>query len=442
MNLTLPNKAIVTIIALALVACCFFLQPSVADCAEADRRPNLILILTDDQGYADLGCFGSRTIKTPHIDRMARDGVRLTSFYAAAPICTPTRAALMTGCYATRVGLPTPLHVYDHIGLSDSEITLPEMLKEHGYRTACIGKWHLGHHPRFYPTRHGFDVYWGTPLGHVFHRRAIGKNKNDASNLFLDNEKAIPFPRNDELTERLTEAAVKFIRESRNHPFFLFLSHTMPHEPLAVSKRFAGKSEGGLYGDVIECIDWSTGQIMKTLQDEGLTKNTIVLFTSDNGPKPGHGSAAPLRGFKHQPYEGGMRVPCVAWAPGRFPPGRTIDAITTVMDVYPTFAQLAGAKVSPKQVLDGKDISPLLLARKDAKPPRDEFFYFVRHGVLAGVRLENWKLLMQKGKPELYDLELDLEESRNQAHRYPKLVELLKARMAAFKRKLQVRGRP
>jgi arylsulfatase A-like enzyme len=400
-------------------------------------KPNFVLILTDDQGYADLGCFGSKTIKTPNIDRMAQEGTRLTNFYAAAPICTPTRAALMTGCYAIRAGLSTPLHVSDEIGLNSTELTLPEVLQEQGYRTACIGKWHLGHIPKHYPTRHGFDVYWGTPLGHMFNRAAVGKAVGDTSDLFLNNEQPISYPANEDLTERLTEVAVKFIDTNRDRRFFLFLSHTMPHEPLAVSKRFANKSSGGLYGDVIECIDWSTGRILAALEENGLTENTIVIFTSDNGPKKGHGSAAPLRGFKHQPYEGGVRVPCVAYAPGRIPAGSTIDAITTIMDVYPTMAGLAGARISTKQVRDGKDIWPLLSGRRNAKHPHNEFFYFVRHGVLAGVRQGRWKLLKQKGNVELFDLQVDVEESRNLANQQPEIVMRLVSRMQQFESKIK-----
>ncbi len=411
-------------------------------CSQLEDQPNLIVILTDDQGYADLGCFGSTTIKTPNIDRMAREGARLTSFYAAAPICTPTRAALMTGTYATRVGLTTPLHVYDDIGLNPAETTLAEALRDQGYRTACIGKWHLGHRPRHYPTRHGFDLYWGTPLGHMLNRPEVGRAVGDASDLFLDNEEEIPFPDDADLTERLTAQAIGFVRANHDRPFLLFLSHTMPHEPLAASSRFRGRSEGGLYGDVIECIDWSTGQLLDALEETGIANKTYVIFTSDNGPKKGHGSAAPLRGFKHQPYEGGVRVPCVAWAPGRIPAGQTIDTITTVMDIYPTFAKLAGFEVPSGQALDGRDISPLLLGTEDPSPPRDEFFYFVRHGVLAGVRQNRWKLLLQEGEPELYDLESSPNESRNLAGQNPEIVERLRTRMLQFEKELKQTYRP
>ncbi len=424
--------------ALILAGC----SPLLGSVVLAEGMPNFVLILADDQGYADLGCFGSKTIKTPNIDGMARGGARLTGFYAAAPICTPTRAALMTGCHAIRVGLPTPLHVYDKIGLNAAETTLPEILGQQGYRTACVGKWHLGHTPKHYPTRHGFDVYWGTPLGHMFNRPAVGKAVGDASDLFLNDEQPIRYPANEDLTERLTDTAVDFINKNKSRPFFLFLSHTMPHEPLAVSKRFAGKSQGGLYGDVIECIDWSTGRILAALRKNGLTEKTVVIFTSDNGPKKGHGSAAPFRGFKHQPYEGGVRVPCTVYAPGRIPAGRTIDSITTIMDLYPTMARLAGAAVSEDQVRDGKDIWPLLSGEPDAAPPHDEFFYFVRHGVLAGVRQGRWKLLQQNGKSELYDLQEDLKESKNLAREHPVIVERLAARMKQFESKTKADRRP
>lgn len=406
----------------------------------AERPPSMVLVLTDDQGYGDLGCFGSTTIRTPHIDRMAREGARLTCFYAAAPICTPTRAALMTGNYANRSGLTTPLHVFDEIGVAEAEVTLAETLQESGYRTACIGKWHLGHVPRYYPTRHGFDVYWGTPLGHMFNRPAVGKAVGDTSDLFLDGEQPIEYPPVEQLTEQLTEAAVDFIRGNRHEPFFLLLAHSMPHEPLAASEPFAGRSAGGLYGDVIETIDWSTGQILAALDQHGLTDRTIVLFTSDNGPKLGEGSAAPLRGGKHQPYEGGVRVPCVAYAPGRIPPGTTIEQMVTMMDLYPTLAALAGANVPAGQVIDGRNVSSLLLGEPAATQGGEEFFYFVRHGKLAGMRHGRWKLLLQtKDEPELFDLLADAAEQHNVADRHPGLVAQLTKRMRQFERSCQRR---
>jgi arylsulfatase A len=403
-----------------------------ASVAAAAAPPNFVVILTDDQGYGDLGCYGSTTIKTPNIDRMAAEGARFTSFYAAAPICTPTRAALMTGCHAARVGLSTPLHVFDNIGLAPEETTLPEALQTLGYRTALVGKWHLGHSPEHYPTRHGFDEYRGTPLGHMFHRAETEKTKGDTSGLFLEGEATVSFPEHGDLTEGTTAWAVDFIKNNAGAPFFLLVAHSMPHDPLAVSERFAGKSAGGLYGDVIESIDWSTGQIVDTLKTNGLADNTVVIFTSDNGPFKKHGSAGPLRGFKHEPYEGGLRVPAVAWAPGRISAGQQIDDIVTIMDIYPTLVSMAGGAASKKQVVDGRDVSPLLFGQADAFT-HDEFFYFVRHGVLAGIRQGDWKLLLRKGKEvELYNLKADLGESKNVAGDYPELVGRLKARMEGF----------
>lgn len=416
---------------------------ALAPVVAAANPPNFVLILTDDQGYADLGCFGSDNIRTPHIDRLAREGARLTCFYAAAPICTPTRAALMTGCYAERVGLSTPLHVYDHVGLNPAEETLAEALQQLGYQTACLGKWHLGHTPEHYPTRHGFDVYWGTPLGHMFNRPEVGKAVGDCSDLFLDGEARIAFPDAAELTEKITEKAVAYIQAEHDRPFFLLVAHTMPHEPLAVSQRFAGRSKAGLYGDVIECIDSSTGEIIAALESLDQDRDTVVLFLSDNGPKKGHGSAGPLRGFKHQPYEGGVRVPCVAWGPGRIPAGLTITEITTVMDIYPTFVAMAGGTASPAQVLDGRDLTRLLCGKPTQIPPRNEFFYFVRHGVLAGVRQGPWKLLRQADQPpELYNLVTDLDESKNVAAEHPEIVSKLTTRMVQFEREVQRTRRP
>jgi len=428
----------VSVFAVAAVTAGF---PGVAGAESADR-PNIVLILTDDQGYGDLGCFGSTVIETPQIDRLAREGARLTSFYAAAPICTPTRAALMTGCYAARVGLSTPLHVYDDVGLNPDETTLAEALRDQGYRTACFGKWHLGHNTEHYPTRHGFDVYWGTPLGHMFDRPAAGRAVGDTSNLFLAGERKIAFPDHAALTEQLTGQAIRFIRDADAEPFFLFLSHPMPHEPLAVSDRFRGQSEGGLYGDVIECIDWSTGRIVEAIRAAGSERDTLLVFTSDNGPKRGHGSAGPWRGYKHQPYEGGVRVPCVVWSPGRIEAGRRVDAITTVMDLYPTFVEVAGGQVSRRQVVDGRDLLPLLFAAEPDASVRDEFFYFVRHGVLAGVRSGRWKLLRQRDEPaELYDLRTDSAESDNVAEAHPEIVRRLTRRMREMRAEVESTAR-
>lgn len=426
---------------LQVLCLAFWCSIPTAQSAEIQQQPNVVLILVDDLGYGDLGCYGSESIRTPRLDRMAASGMKLTSFYAAAPICTPTRAALMTGCYATRVGLPTPLHVYDEIGINESEFTLGEAMQQCGYETVCVGKWHLGHQPRFYPTEHGFNHYWGTPLGHMFNRPAVGKAIGDTSDLFLDDTREIPFPEDADLTERLTEKAVEFIEAKRDRPFFLFLAHPMPHEPLAASEKFADRSQAGLYGDVVECLDWSTGEVLDALERTGQAENTLVAFLSDNGPKKGHGTTAGLRGFKHDPYEGGMRVPCIIAAPGLIPAGQTSDEICNVMDWYPTLVNLAGGTTVSEQVRDGKNLTPLLTG-ETAAGPHDEFFYFVRHGVLAGVRRGPMKLLKHRQAVELFNLQEDPAESRNLAKQQPQLVQELSDRMDAFAAEVEASRRP
>ena len=267
----------------------------------AARKPNIVLILADDLGYADLSCFGSDRIDTPNIDRMAETGMKFTDFYVTAPLCTPTRASIMTGSYPSRVGLGSPLHARAEIGLNPEEVTLPELLKSQGYATALIGKWHLGHHPMFYPTRHGFDFYYGTPLGHCF----LTRSGSSFSDLFLRNEEKITFPPIEYLTEDLTREAVQWIKANQTRPFFLFMSHPMPHGPVAASDRFRGQSDGGPYGDAVETIDWSTGELIKAIEELGLSQDSIVVFTSDNGAGRNNwgvedadwlGSNAPFRG--------------------------------------------------------------------------------------------------------------------------------------------------
>lgn len=416
----------------------------IANSKAADQTPpNIIFILCDDMGYGDLGCYGSKNINTPNIDRMAKEGVKLTSFYASAPICTPTRASFMTGCYAERVGLSTPLHVYDEVGINSKEITVAEVLQNAGYKTACIGKWHLGHRHQDHPSQHGFDFYWGTPMGHMFNRLEVGKAIDDTSDSFLDQHKEIPFPEFGDLTEKLTQQSVSFINQNKKKPFFLFLSHPMPHEPLAVSKKFEGKSKAGLYGDVIECIDWSTGQILDSIKNNGIEKNTIVVFTSDNGPKKGDGSAGPFRGFKHDPYEGGVRMPCVFWGPGRIAENNTYKGIATMMDLFPTFASFANTEVPMQQKIDGFNIKNNL-THSGTKVQQSEFFYFIRHGILAGVRVDNWKLLIRDRRKrvlELFDLKNDPTESQNLSVQKPMIVKRLKKRMKVFESELKATQR-
>lgn len=446
---------------LILVGLCLAIWPGRSDGAQpADvEKPNIVIILTDDLGYGDLGCYGSGRIKTPCIDGMAAEGMRFTDFYATAPICTPTRASLMTGCYPSRVGLGTPLHTPDKIGLNPDEITLPELLQQQGYATACVGKWHLGHHPKFYPTRHGFDHYVGTPLGHCFLVDRM-RERGEFSDLFLRNEQRVPFPPIEELTETLTAEAVRWIKAHRDRPFFLYLAHPMPHGPVAASKRFRGKSAGGLYGDAVETIDWSTGEILRTLRELKLDRKTIVVFTSDNGPAAGDwgtsatwfGSSGPFRGHKQQAWEGGLRVPCVVWGPGRVPADSVCRELATVMDFLPTFAAMAGARLPAgrvtdgenTRVIDGKDIRGLLSGEPGAKSPYDAFIYHARFGKRAGIRVGDWKLLIgvdartwRHRGVALYNLATDPAEQHNVAKQHPDKVRRLQHRLEAFERELK-----
>lgn len=439
-------------------------------------RPNFVIIFTDDQGYQDLGCFGSPKIKTPNIDRMAQEGMRFTDFYVAACVCTPSRAALMTGCYPKRVGLEKGvLFPRSTKGLNPKEITIAKLLKQAGYKTACFGKWHLGHHEQFLPTNHGFDEYFGIPYSNdmaIDPEMPVADNCNFREGMTLErmrNDKPthhwVPLFRGDKiveypadqttLTQRYTEEAIRFIKENKDNQFFIYVPHAMPHVPLFASEEFAGKSKRGLYGDVIECIDWGVGRILDALKDLGLDKNTIVVFTSDNGPwlKKGDngGCALPLRDGKGTTYEGGMREPTVMWAPGRIPAGVECKEVATTMDLYPTFAKLAGAKVPGDRVIDGRDIWPLMTGLKGAKTPHEAFFYYnksKKNPGLEAVRMGKWKLLRPiKGRtkpkpPELYDLEADISESTNLAEKYPDKVETMIKVMEDFDAKLTSEIRP
>jgi arylsulfatase A len=398
----------------------------------AGERPNFIIIFTDDQGYQDLGCFGSPLIKTPHIDKMAAEGMKFTDFYVAAPVCTPSRVALLTGQYPMRSGLTRVLFPTDKVGLMTDHRTIAEVLKARGYATQCIGKWHLGHLPEFLPTRHGFDHYFGIPYS----------NDMKPSPLMRD-EKVVEEPAvQATLTERYTEEAVKFIRANKDRPFFLYLPHNMPHVPLAVSERFKGRSARGLYGDVIECIDWSTGEILGALRKLGLDRNTLVVYTSDNGPwlPKGQmgGSALPLRDGKGTTWDGGMREPCVMRWPGRIPAGKVCSEMALTMDLLPTIAHLAGAPLPAEEKLDGRDIWPLMSGESGAKSPHEAFFYY-NDKRLEAVRSGRWKLVfvappaaaegeaLKDRPPELYDLQADIGEKTNVAADHPDVVARLRA---------------
>jgi len=369
--------------------------------ANGSNRPNMVIIFTDDLGYGDLGCYGHPSIRTPHLDGMAAEGLRFTDFYAAAAVCTPSRAALLTGRYAIRCGMTGVLFPDSRGGLPPGEITLAETLKAAGYATAHIGKWHLGIHEGARPQDQGFDSSYGLPYSNDMDLRPGLKSSarylpnppTDGWNVpLLHNGEIIERPVDQTtLTKRYTEQAVKFIAENKAKPFFLYLAHTMPHTPLFASPQFKGKSLRGLYGDVVAELDWSTGQVLAALRREGLAEKTLVVFTSDNGPwlseKEQGGSAGLLRDGKGSTWEGGMRVPAIAWMPKRIPSGVTSEPAST-LDLFPTVMALAGAKIPPDLTLDGDDITPLLFERKTL--PGRPFLYYRGERIFA-CRLGEWK---------------------------------------------------
>ena len=412
-------------------------------------QPNFIIIFTDDQGYGDLGCFGHPTIRTPNLDRMAAEGQKWTSFYVAANVCTPSRAALMTGRLPIRNGMYSDtrrvLFPDSDGGLPQTEITLARQLKQKGYRTAAIGKWHLGHLPNYLPTSHGFDSYYGIPYSNDMDRI-----KNVVPKEALDHPKIeyfqIPLMRGTEVIERpadqrtlvkrYTQEALKFIKANKNkEPFFLYMAHSLPHVPLFASADFLGKSERGLYGDVIEEIDWSVGEILDALRKQGLDKDTYVLFTSDNGPWVKYnergGSAGLLFGAKGTSYEGGVRVPAIFWAPGRIAPD-VISQMGCTLDVFPTFSQLAGLPIPTDRIYDGYDLSAILLGK--GKSPRNEMFYY--HGThLFAARQGAYKLYYYRNNPtgypeklekleklQLFNLQHDPSEQYDLADRQPEVI--------------------
>ena len=355
--------------------------------------PNYVLIFCDDLGYNDLGCYGSMKNRTPRIDAMAKEGMRFTSFLSSSPVCTPSRASLLTGCYARRVGMHEDFTGHwvliprSRRGMHADEWTLPEMLKAKGYATACIGKWHLGDQPPHLPTAHGFDEYYGIPYSNDM----ASARRGDPPLPLVQDTKVIEAPANQAtLTKRYTREAIQFIERNKSKPFFLYLPHTFPHLPLFASREFHGKSANGRYGDSVEEIDWSTGKILDALKQHGLDKNTLVIFTSDNGSNGRNGgSNAPLSGAKGGTMEGGMRVPMIARWPGRIPAGGTCNELSSTMDFLPTFAALSGGLLSANKI-DGHDITPLLTGTKGAASPYEVFYYY-RRRQLQAVRWGDWK---------------------------------------------------
>jgi len=407
----------------------------------ADRLPNFVIIFADDLGYGDLSCYGHPTIRTPQFDRLAAEGMRFTQFYSVGNVCSPSRAALMTGRYYVRTGVNGVLFPQSKNGIPENEITIAEALKTEGYATACIGKWHLGHLPQFLPPNHGFDYYFGLPYSNDM-RPGHKRINYPPLPLVRMTETIEENPDQSQLTKRYTAEAIKFIKENKDKPFFLYFPHTFPHVPLYASEQFKGKSPRGLYGDVVEEMDWSTGEIIKTLRGLGLAENTLVLFTSDNGPwlsrgKDG-GSAGLLREGKATTFEGGHREPAIAWWPGKIKPKTVCHEVASTLDLLPTCLSLAGVEIPKDRVIDGQDISPLLLGT--GKVQTKPFFYY-RQAELFAVRKGSFKAhmttieIMEKGKrkrlehnpPLLFNLEHDPSEKYNVASKHPEVVaDLLK----------------
>ena len=426
-------------------------------------RPNIVLINCDDLGYGDLGCYGSTVNKTPALDRMADEGMRFTDFYMASPVCSPSRGAMMTGCYPPRIGFGLfegngVLFPGQALGLNPRETTIARLLQETGYATKIIGKWHCGDQPEFLPTSHGFDSYYGVPYSNDM---GIQFENDVYPPLPLVRDGGVIQQQPDQagLTERYVEEAVRFIRENRDGAFFLYFAHMYVHVPIYVQDRFMRESENGPYGGGVACIDWSAGVIFDELRRQGLDDDTLVIFTSDNGSRVMDvgGSNAPLRGTKRTTWEGGMRVPCIMRWPGHIPAGSACGELAASMDLYPTLAGLAGASVPGDRTIDGRDIAPLMFAQDGAKSPHDAFFYY-KGNSLEAVRSGKWKLHVRKSDTadqgalrrvplkktplvvwecnELYDLSTDIGETNNVYDDHPDVVEALTEKLDQCRRDL------
>ena len=430
--------------------------------------PNVVVIFCDDLGYGDLACYGNPLIKTPNLDRLAAEGTRFTQFYAAQAVCSASRAGLLTGCYPNRVGIHGALGPHSKIGLSSGEMTLAELLKQRGYATGMAGKWHLGDAPQFLPTRHGFDEWLGLPYSndmwplhpdYVKLSADLAKRKQGYPDLpMFEGERILkPALTGDDqaqLTTRYTERAVQFIERNQSRPFFFYLAHNMPHVPLFVSDKFKGKSAAGLYGDVIQEIDWSVGQVLAALKKFNLEQRTLVIFTSDNGPWLSYGnhagSAGPLREGKGTSWDGGVREPCIVRWPGKVPAGRVSGEPWMTIDLLPTLARLTGAKL-PEHKIDGLDVWAVIAGEPGAKNPHEAYFIYYEMNQLQAVLSGHWKLQLPHtyrtldGKPggrdgtpaayqqrkitqpELYDLAADIGEARDVAAQNPEVLKRLQA---------------
>lgn len=436
--------------------------PAVAQ--QQRRPPNVVMIYADDLGWGDLGCYGNPTIRTPNLDRLAAEGIRFTQFYSAAPLCSPSRAALLTGRYPVRSGINFVLFPDSRGGLPDSETTIADLLRGRGYATHITGKWHLGHLPQYLPTRHGFDSYFGIPYSNDMSLKTnrvydeinkqtgrkrgpevLERYRNLPGIPLIDDETVIETePDQAQLTRRYTDASTAFIRKSAaaNKPFFLYFAHTFPHVPLFASERFRGLSRRGLYGDAVEELDWSVGEIMKTLAELKLDENTLVMFSSDNGGAVSlgehGGSNGALREGKATTWEGGYREPFIARWKGRIAPGRVSQEVASTLDILPTVVRLSGATPPKGTVLDGSDLAPLLWEGKGR--PQPDFFYY-HAGRLRGMRRGSWKLHITSGpqqpeKLELYQVESDIAERFDVADSHPEIVgqmrEAMRRHQASF----------
>lgn len=444
-------RSIFLLVFTLLISC----QKKIKEIPKSESLPNIVLIFTDDQGYQDVGVFGSPNINTPHLDKMASEGLKLTNFYAAQAVCSASRAAILTGCYPNRIGIHGALMPNAKIGLAHQEVTIAEMLQQKGYATGIFGKWHLGDHPDFMPLNHGFDEFFGIPYSND-----MWPNHPQQGPIFdfdplplYENEVVIDtLMDQSNLTTQITQKSVEFIKRNKDKPFFLYVPHPQPHVPLFVSDKFKGKSERGLYGDVIMEIDWSVGEIMNALKEAHIDDNTLVIFTSDNGPWLAYGnhsgSAEPLREGKGTAWEGGQREPFIAHFPEKIPSGTTKKTPLMAIDILPTIADIVGADL-PRNEIDGKSAWKLFKDETE-ESPQDAYFFYYKKNELHGVRYGKWKLYFphsyrtmngqEQGKDglpgeykmigleeiELYDLENDISETKNLASENPEVVAKIK----------------
>src|SRR6056297_728083 len=421
---------------LPLLLCCTFIGSAVG--AET-TQPNIVIIFIDDLGYGDIGPFGATKQQTPHLERMENEGMKLTSFYAA-PVCSVSRAQLLTGCYGPRISVPGVYFPGNRNGLNPDEVTIAEHLKQQGYATMCVGKWHVGDQPEFLPTNQGFDSYFGIPYSNDMQRTATATGERVVPLLRDDKvEDLLTDEQQSRIIERYSDEAVKFIRDSRDKPFLLYYPHSAVHTPIWPGEAFRGKSNNGRFGDWVEEVDWSVGQVLDTLEELQIADNTLVIFTSDNGPwlikGSDGGSSGPLRGGKGSTWEGGVRVPTLAWWPGKIAPGSLSDTVAGTIDLLPTAVSLAGGQVPAEPVIDGRDISTLLFG-KTSTAARDAHYYFAGYNLQA-VRQGPWKLAVkpqpetmgrgvredaQGNAPRLYNLDEEIGEQTNLAAQHPEVV--------------------